>query len=78
MFDKKFNQKKQWDLYDLAQEFLSDEVKQFYFKPTQDRPTQHHEEIIKADDKIIDENDNTEDLHDLFDSDYNNRLKYMR
>ena len=59
---------KQWDLYDLAQEFLSDEAKQFYFKPTQNRPTQHHEEIIEADDEITDENDNTEDLHDLFDS----------
>ena len=30
---------KQWDLYDLAQEFLSAEAKQYYFKLNEARPS---------------------------------------
>ena len=44
---------KEWDLYDLTQEFLSDAAKQFYTQPTQPRPTKKQDKIIESDDNNL-------------------------
>lgn len=61
---------KEWDLYDLAQEFLSDAAKQFYAQPTQPRPTKKQDEIIESDDNNLSdpEEDNIQNMYYLFDN----------
>jgi hypothetical protein len=55
---------KQWDLYDLAQEFLFEKAQQMYPKPVQPRPAIIREEIVEDDAEIPDEEHIETDLFD--------------
>ena len=61
---------KAWDLYDLAQEFLSENAKKLYSMPTKPRPTGNKANIIEddADNDDVESEDNVTDLHDMFDA----------
>ena len=60
---------KQWDLYDLAQEFLSVRAQSLFQKPSEARPTKHSEELIEQDEDVNSDGDEDDaDLHNLFDS----------
>jgi len=56
---------KQWDLYDLAQEFMSERAKAFYTQPARPRPKPGEDDVELVDDDADDESD--DDMHDMFD-----------
>lgn len=44
---------KQWDLYDLATEFMSDEGKDYYPQPSTPRPKKDQNVVVEDEDIIL-------------------------
>ena len=60
---------KQWDLYDLAQEFIGTKKKEFYVEPTEPRPVKDKPEVLEGDYEPDSDNEeiNEDDMNELFD-----------
>lgn len=57
---------KAWDLYDLAQDFLSDKAKGYYTQPNEPRPTNNITQVLDDDSIHESDDDSDDDMHNLF------------
>ena len=57
---------KAWDLYDLAQDFLSDKAKDYYTQPNEPRPTNNIAQVLDDDSIHESDDDSDDDMHNLF------------